>query len=44
MNIKDAVITVDAMHTQHDTAKAIIEAGGDYVFTVKKNQPKLHAA
>jgi predicted transposase YbfD/YdcC len=44
MDIKDAVITVDAMHTQHDTAKAIIEAGGDYVFTLKKNQPKLHAA
>lgn len=44
MNIKDAVVTVDAMHTQHDTAQVIIEAGGDYVFTIKKNQPRLHAA
>jgi len=38
------VVTVDAMHTQTDTATAITAAGGDYVFTVKKNQPSLHAA
>jgi predicted transposase YbfD/YdcC len=39
-----AVVTVDAMHTQTDTAAAITAAGGDYVFTVKANQPRLHAA
>jgi len=38
------VVTVDAMHTQTDTARLITAAGGDYVFTVKKNQPKLYAA
>jgi predicted transposase YbfD/YdcC len=38
------VVTVDAMHTQTDTATAITAAGGDYVFTVKANQPGLHAA
>jgi predicted transposase YbfD/YdcC len=38
------VVTVDAMHTQTDTAQLIVEAGGDYVFTVKGNQPKLYAA
>ena len=38
------VVTVDAMHTQTDTATAITAAGGDYVFTVKANQPKLYAA
>ncbi len=38
------VVTVDAMHTQHDTAQLITAAGGDYVFTVKKNQPTLYAA
>jgi predicted transposase YbfD/YdcC len=32
------VVTVDAMHTQTDTAQAITAAGGDYVFTVKANQ------
>ncbi|MBL8932361.1 MAG: ISAs1 family transposase [Kineosporiaceae bacterium] len=37
------VITVDAMHTQTDTATAIVAAGGDYVFTVKGNQPTLYA-
>jgi predicted transposase YbfD/YdcC len=39
-----AVVTVDAMHTQTDTAEAITAAGGDYVFSVKANQPKLYAA
>ncbi len=39
-----AVVTVDAMHTQTDTANLITAAGGDYVFTVKGNQPTLHAA
>jgi len=38
------VVTLDAMHTQADTAKAITGAGGDYVFTVKANQPTLYAA
>ena len=38
------VVTVDAMHTQTDTADLITAAGGDYVFTVKANQPKLYAA
>ena len=28
-------MTVDAMHTQTDTATLIIERGGDYVLTVK---------
>jgi predicted transposase YbfD/YdcC len=39
-----AVVTVDAMHTQTDTARLITEAGGDHVFTVKNNQPGLYAA
>jgi predicted transposase YbfD/YdcC len=38
------VVTVDAMHTQTDTAEVIIGGGGDYVFTVKANQPTLYAA
>lgn len=43
-DLKAVVVSVDAMHTQTDTAAAITAAGGDYVFTVKKNQPSLHAA
>jgi predicted transposase YbfD/YdcC len=42
-DLTGAVITVDALHTQVDTATAITTAGADYVFTVKKNQPRLHA-
>ena len=35
-------VSFDAMHTQADTARAIVlEHGGDYLFTVKANQPGL---
>ncbi len=37
-DLNQVVVTVDAMHTQHDTATLIVAAGGDYVFTVKSNQ------
>lgn len=43
-DLGDAVITMDAMHTQDDTAALITDAGGHYVFTVKRNRPKLRAA
>lgn len=37
-----AVITADAMHTQENTARYIVEEKkADYVFTVKDNQPTL---
>jgi predicted transposase YbfD/YdcC len=42
VDLHGCVITVDAMHTQTDTAEAILAAGADYVFTVKGNQPGLH--
>ena len=37
-----AVITIDAMHTQHDTAQVILGRGADYVMTVKANMPTLY--
>jgi predicted transposase YbfD/YdcC len=40
-DLHGCVITVDAMHTQADTATAILAAGADYVFTVKANRPAL---
>lgn len=44
-DLRGCVITVDAMHTQTDTAKAITDdAGADYVLTIKANRPVLHAA
>nr|WP_301486864.1 ISAs1 family transposase [Intrasporangium sp.] len=42
LDLADVVVTVDAMHTQTDTAKMITDGGGDYVFTVKANQPTLY--
>lgn len=42
MDIRGLVITADALHTQRDTATFIIEQGGDYLFTVKGNQPGLY--
>lgn len=40
-DLHGCVITVDAMHTQNETAKTIVDAGADYVFTVKANKPTL---
>jgi predicted transposase YbfD/YdcC len=37
-----AVITIDAMHTQSDTAHVILGRGADYVMTVKANMPTLY--
>ncbi|MFF0225086.1 ISAs1 family transposase [Streptomyces sp. NPDC004629] len=37
------VVTMDALHTQHDTATLVTRAGGDYVLTVKANQKSLYA-
>jgi hypothetical protein len=39
--VKGRVITGDAAFCQRDVAEAIIDAGGDYVLWVKKNQPGL---
>ena len=41
-DLAGAVITIDAMHTQHDTARAILGRQADYVMTVKGNMPTLY--
>jgi len=43
-DLHGCLITVDAMHTQTDTADTITGAGAHYVFTVKANQPRLFTA
>lgn len=43
LDLNGTVATMDAMHTQTDTARTITGAGGDYVFTVKGNTRTLHA-
>ena len=41
VDLRGRVVTVDALHTQREVAEQICEAGGDYLMTVKKNQPIL---
>lgn len=44
LDVKGAIVTIDAMGCQKDIAKKIVDAKGDYVLAVKDNQPKLHEA
>jgi predicted transposase YbfD/YdcC len=44
LDIKGAIITIDAMGCQHDIAAKIVESGADYVLGVKGNQPGLAEA
>jgi predicted transposase YbfD/YdcC len=37
-NLARVLVIADALHTQADTAKAILGASGHYLFTIKKNQ------
>lgn len=41
LNVKEKIITADAMHCQRETCKKITQKGGEYVLTLKKNQPEL---
>jgi predicted transposase YbfD/YdcC len=42
LNLKGAVVTIDAMGCQTDIAQAITKGGGDYVFGLKGNHKTLH--
>jgi predicted transposase YbfD/YdcC len=44
LDLKKAVVTIDAMGCQKDIARDIVAAGGEFVIAVKDNQPKLAAA
>jgi len=41
--LRGRVVTGDAMFTHRDVAEAITRGGGDYLLTVKDNQPELKA-
>jgi predicted transposase YbfD/YdcC len=41
LELKGAIITLDALGCQKNIVKQIVEEGGDYVISVKDNQPKL---
>jgi predicted transposase YbfD/YdcC len=41
LDIRGAVVTVDALNTQTQTAEQVVKGGGDYVMAVKENHPTL---
>ena len=43
LKIESALVTIDAIATNPEIAKAITDAGGDYLLALKSNQPRLHA-
>jgi predicted transposase YbfD/YdcC len=44
IELADSLITIDAMGCQKEIAHDIVEGGGDFVISVKDNQPKLKEA
>lgn len=44
LELKGAIVSIDAMGCQKQIAKQIVDAGGDYVLAVKDNHPTLHDA
>jgi len=43
IDITDVIITADALHTQREHTDYLTRRGAHYLFTVKGNQPRLHA-
>ena len=41
LELKGCIVTLDAMGCQRAIARQVKEAGGDYVLTLKRNQPEL---
>ncbi len=42
MDLKDSIVTTDAMNCQKETVSAIVKGKGDYVLALKGNQPLLY--
>jgi predicted transposase YbfD/YdcC len=43
LELRGALVTIDAIGCQKEIAKQIVAGGGDYLLAVKDNQPTLHA-
>jgi predicted transposase YbfD/YdcC len=41
IDLRDKVVMGDAMHTQREVSIQIVEAGGDYIWLAKGNQPQI---
>ena len=42
LNLKNCIVTSDALNTQKETVKSIIKKNGDYVFALKANQKNFY--
>jgi len=43
LRLEGCIVTIDAIGAQKEVVKAIVEKGADYVISLKKNQPTMHA-
>lgn len=43
IDVKKAVVTIDAMGTQKEIAKTLVDKGADYILALKGNQSFLQA-
>jgi predicted transposase YbfD/YdcC len=43
LSLKGCIVTVDALNCQRETARKIVDQGGDYALALKGNQGTLHA-
>lgn len=44
LDLANTIVTIDAMGCQKEIAKQIVDGDGDFVLSVKDNQPKLYEA
>jgi len=44
VDLKGAIVIGDAMHAQRETSRQIVEAGGEFVWTIKGNQARTEWA
>lgn len=44
LDLTGQLVTADALHCQNETARLILERGGDYLLRLKGNRPALHEA
>lgn len=42
LDLKNTIVTVDALNTQKNTVKVVIQGQGDYVFALKENQKNFY--
>lgn len=43
LDISGAIVVADALHCKKKSAETVVEEGGDYLFSVKDNEPNLKA-